>query len=174
LARDDGQVQLLTTSGEPRRLFRADPEFVGTTAYSADGRYLVTAGDLGARLWTSSGDPIGGVLPGELDAIFDVAFSPDATLVATMGYGGVVRLYDVATGKELGSGVTTSAGAAGGVAFTADGQFLVAHYPGGIGFTMPASIDAWKLRACEIAGRTLTRDEWRIDVPGRPYAPACR
>ena len=174
LARDDGRVQLLSPSGKTLRTFRADPEFVSMTAFSRDGRFLVSAGDLGARVWTSGGRSLGGVLPGELDPIFEVGFSHDAKLVATIGIGGTVRLYDVATGLELGSGVTAASEFGGGVSFTRDGRFLVAHYPNGAGFTMPASIDAWKARACTIAGRPLTRAEWRVDVPGRPYAPACR
>ena len=29
-------------------------------------------------------------------------------------------------------------------------------------------------RACTVAGRTLTRGEWALYLPGTPYAPACR
>ena len=28
-------------------------------------------------------------------------------------------------------------------------------------------------RACEVAGRALTRSEWELYLPGRAYAPAC-
>jgi hypothetical protein len=34
----------------------------------------------------------------------------------------------------------------------------------------PAS---WERRACEVAGRRLTRAEWKAALPGRDYAPAC-
>jgi hypothetical protein len=31
----------------------------------------------------------------------------------------------------------------------------------------------WKQRACSVAGRTLTEEEWERFLPGRPYDPAC-
>ena len=34
--------------------------------------------------------------------------------------------------------------------------------------------NTWAQRACAIAGRTLTRSEWKRYLPGRPYHPACR
>ena len=33
--------------------------------------------------------------------------------------------------------------------------------------------ESWKQRACAIANRTLTREEWEQFLPGRPYEPAC-
>ena len=33
--------------------------------------------------------------------------------------------------------------------------------------------ESWKQRACAIANRTLTREEWEEFLPGRPYEPAC-
>jgi hypothetical protein len=32
---------------------------------------------------------------------------------------------------------------------------------------------AWAQRACDVAGRTLTQDEWNRFLPGLPYDPAC-
>jgi hypothetical protein len=31
----------------------------------------------------------------------------------------------------------------------------------------------WAARACALAGRALTRDEWARYLPDRPYEPAC-
>ena len=33
---------------------------------------------------------------------------------------------------------------------------------------------AWMERACQVAGRVLTEQEWRNLLGARPYAPACR
>ena len=33
--------------------------------------------------------------------------------------------------------------------------------------------EAWKDRACVVAGRTLTEREWELYLPGRSYDPAC-
>ena len=32
----------------------------------------------------------------------------------------------------------------------------------------------WQERACQIAGRVLTEQEWAEFLGSRPYAPACR
>jgi hypothetical protein len=34
--------------------------------------------------------------------------------------------------------------------------------------------ESWARRACAVAGRTLSRSEWRAALPERDYAPACR
>ena len=33
--------------------------------------------------------------------------------------------------------------------------------------------DAWAARACALANRTLSREEWDEFLPGRAYEPAC-
>ena len=33
--------------------------------------------------------------------------------------------------------------------------------------------DSWRHRACAVANRTLTREEWKEFLPGRRYEPAC-
>ena len=33
--------------------------------------------------------------------------------------------------------------------------------------------ESWARRACAVANRTLTREEWEEFLPGRPYEPAC-
>ena len=41
-------------------------------------------------------------------------------------------------------------------------------------FVFAADRSAWLTAACTLAGRTLTREEWRRHVgDGKPYAPAC-
>jgi hypothetical protein len=34
--------------------------------------------------------------------------------------------------------------------------------------------DHWKQRACAVASRPLTREEWQVLLPRRRYQPACR
>jgi hypothetical protein len=56
---------------------------------------------------------------------------------------------------------------------SADGtQLLVTNWDGRavIWDVDPAS---WRQRACALANRTLTLDEWEKFLPGRPYEPAC-
>ena len=43
----------------------------------------------------------------------------------------------------------------------------------GRGIVWDVDPESWKRRACEIANRTLTQEEWEEFLPGRPYEPAC-
>jgi hypothetical protein len=49
-----------------------------------------------------------------------------------------------------------------------------ALYPNSAGNLWDTDPALWKQRACTVAGRTLTRDEWRELLPGRSYRPACQ
>ncbi|HEV3256974.1 MAG TPA: c-type cytochrome domain-containing protein, partial [Gemmataceae bacterium] len=106
-----------------------------TTAldFSRDGRYLAvasgSAGQAGAvRLYPVPADgapaakPVH-VLPGHKDLILAVAFSPDSKVLATCGYDRLIKLWDVATGKELRT-LKDHSDSVYGVAFSPDGRLL--------------------------------------------------
>jgi hypothetical protein len=44
----------------------------------------------------------------------------------------------------------------------------------GRGIVWDVDPESWKRRACEIANRTLTQEEWDEFLPGRPYNPVCQ
>jgi len=69
--------------------------------FSPDGRVLVTSGKRGAKLWdTESLQKVGiiDVNPGE--ALF-ATFSPDGRLLACISLGGIVKLLDVESRREI-------------------------------------------------------------------------
>jgi tricorn protease-like protein len=95
--------------GTPARRLRGPAERVHDIAYSPDGKWLATAsGDPGqfgsVQLWIAEPDG-GGKLARDLlettDSVFAVAFSPDGTKLAAAGADRAVRVWEVATGKEL-------------------------------------------------------------------------
>jgi hypothetical protein len=48
---------------------------------------------------------------------------------------------------------------------------IVLHDRGGYAWDLdPAS---WARHACSVAGRALTRAEWKAALPDQSYAPAC-
>ena len=54
-----------------------------------------------------------------------------------------------------------------------DGRDLLVTHGNGQGAIWDLDPESWAQRACAIANRTLTREEWEEFLPGRPYEPAC-
>jgi len=57
--------------------------------------------------------------------------------------------------------------------FAPDGGHVFAVFRDGRGYRWDVREGAWERTACAIAGRQLTRAEWRDALPGRAYAPTC-
>ena len=122
---------------------------------------------------TATFKPVTRVLSGDAGAIISAAITPDGRTLATGSETGAVQLWDIRIGQALGAplpGVPSS-----GVipAFTPDGSTLVAAYASGRAYLWDIRPAALARRACQVAGRRLTRAEWDEFLPGRDYAPAC-
>jgi WD40 repeat protein len=95
--------------GSLGRRLRPLSERIYDIAYSADGKWMATAsGDPGqyglVKLWMAESNG-GGKAVRDLaegsDSFFAVAFSPDSTLIAAAGADRAIRIWEVASGKEL-------------------------------------------------------------------------
>jgi WD40 repeat protein len=156
---------------KPVRVLRL-PGGVSYARFSPDGRLLAVA-DLQRRMhlystatWKPATDF---VVDGGADW---TAFSPDSATLATGSGDGTVRLFDAATGQALASLPGPSSSSTVPM-FMPGGTSLVAGEQTGTATLWdlrPASLER---RACEIAGRRLTRAEWAAALPGRSYDPAC-
>ena len=62
----------------------------------------------------------------------------------------------------------------GDEAFTPDGSSIVTVNDRGRAVLWDVRPTSWARHACEVAGRTLTRAEWKQYLPGRSYHPACK
>ena len=91
---------------------------------------------------------------------------------------------DVASYQLFGTALPAPAGVPATAVFSSDGQNLVTLSGAGTGAVWHVSPSEWASQACDIAGRTLTPDEWDRYMNGtptsiegrapRPYQPACR
>jgi WD40 repeat protein/DNA-binding SARP family transcriptional activator len=142
---------------------------------SNDGKTLVTAGGSSSvRLWDlETGDAIGPAFNGLASTAQSVDLSPDgATLVATDASGNVV-MWDLITGTILGLPFPGPKPVTVVAAFAPDNRDLFVVSGTGEGWVWDIEPSSWDTRACDIAGRSLTRTEWERFLPSRPYHATC-
>jgi WD40 repeat protein len=152
---------------------------VQSLAFSPDGKTLASAAggfDGTIILWDLAGRrPVGEPFVGHTTGVRQVLFSPDSTLLATTSDGsdgrpGRIILWDVASRLPLGqplegpSRILHSC-----MAFTPDGNTLVAgNWENGL-ILWDVSLDAWLARAGRVTNRNLSVEEWRLYVGEKPY-----
>jgi WD40 repeat protein/class 3 adenylate cyclase len=152
----------------------ADPRWVSSVAFSPDGS-MIAAGGLVERqttLWDVDTGKLVGRLP-HPTYIVKVGFDPGGRTLATAAADGTVRLWDVASLRQVGLAFPAPENWSA-VGFDPGGNHLVVLYENGTGLVWDVDPDRWKERACAVASRSLTREEWEELLPGRRYQPACR
>ncbi|KRF27438.1 BTAD domain-containing putative transcriptional regulator [Phycicoccus sp. Soil802] len=139
---------------------------------SPDGtRLLVDLGDSGVGLldaasmeWVARPNAAQAHLMG-----YFTKFSDDGTLVASVNEGKLSH-WDARTGAYLGSATVDEDG---DMAFTKDNSQILFAGASGALITWTLDPTTWLAKACQLAGRSLTEQEWRTYLPGRPFVSVC-
>ena len=155
---------------------RADDAGVWTSTVSADGRMLMTGGQTGAvRLWAlPTGAPLGAPLSGLTGSAVSVGLTPGGGTALGSDTSGNVLLWDTSSRSTIGDplpGPEPNRFAA--ASFTPDGTHVIVVSDTGAGWVWDVDPADWLTRACAVAGRNFTQQEWDQILPDRAYQPTC-
>lgn len=173
-AQDGVAVHELAT-GRRRYGLNRGSKFVVGVAFSPDGRLLAAGFSDGSAvlLDARTGRERGGPLVFNRGAVGGMAFTPDGRLLAAGQGDGSVQLVNVATRQRIGEGLRGQTDQVVSVAFTPDGQRLAASSYDGTVVLYDTSAARWSKLACSLAGRNLSRAEWKQYLGDRAYHRTC-
>jgi WD40 repeat protein len=164
------------------RILRGHTGGVNDVAFSPDGELLASVSVDGTlRYWNvSDGTPLGAPLSSQGVSLHWVDFSPNGDVLATKGEAGVT-LWDVANRTALGEDLDLGEEIAGAPPDDLDvlpnGQaFISLAAPLVVRLESPLwsdEIDRLAERVCVLVGRSLTRSEWDLLIPGLAYGETC-
>ena len=101
------------------------------------------------------------------------AISPDGTLLAMSDWYGVLRLYDVATLRQLGMPLQANGDPLVALEFNRDGTVLLTLDAAGDVMSWRTSPASWLQSACAMAWRDLSGDEVARFMSAETFEPVC-
>jgi WD40 repeat protein len=149
--------------------------------FSPNGRFVAVSNRATTRIWSLKEHRQICTLESDQIAVNGLAFSPDEKTLAAAGFNGTIRLWSIEECQPLGKALKGPLGWAVSVAFSRDGRTLASgHYVYSSLSDAPSlflwDVDpaSWRDRACRIAGRNFSAEEWR-EYQGTeiPYECTC-
>ena len=143
-------------------------------AFSPNGALLATsAPQYSVALWNvKTGRPLLPDLVGHTQAVTGVAFSGDGKLLASGSADGDIRLWDVPAHELIGT-LSFQQKAIHSIAMEPSRQVLASVDEDDNLIVWNVGIEDWVRRACRIANRNLTAQEWNTYVGAGPIRKTC-
>lgn len=187
----DPRGKLLAASSEDKSIYffelplgrpSGKPIAFGQTAwalaFAPDGQSLVAGGDDGRMIVfdAATRKQVGNPLAEHPSRVSKIAFSPVGGLMASSGFGRNLIMIDWPTRLQLGGPLFPDSQyeVVSGVAFSPDGKLLVASERRQTLWFLDGGVEQWIARACRLANRNLTQEEWARYRPDEPYRETCQ
>ncbi len=103
--------------------------------------------------------------------ITQVSFSPDGRSYAVSSNDSTASVWDLQSGTRVGHTFGPYPATDPTALFEHNGRLLINLLANAIQW--PMNLNTWEQFACRVAGRNLTRAEWREALPNRAYRPTC-
>ena len=158
------EVQVRATDGTGAVRVLRHPATVNDVAFSGDGSRLVTASDDGVRVWNAASGRRLAVI-GRGEAVEGAAFGRDARTVLTAA-GDRLAVWRLPRADRPWREVQIRAGSAKRIAFSHDGEVVLAEHGSGAALVATATGRATPLRGFEgeLSNAELSRDDRRLVI----------
>ncbi len=143
--------------------------------FSPDGQRLAVTGRGGqvAVVDVASAALVRAPVLGHDGNVVSLSYAADGATIASGGEDGRVSLWNGRTGEFLSTVSVDRSGTSAYVGFDPDGHTVSVATLDGEVYAFDTRITRWVEFACDVAGRSLTRAEWRDAFGVRPYRQTC-